>query len=257
MKLFVKLFVKAVRAKKIVDILLILLPIIALVILIYNYVKINNEKNERQNRTIIRKMPKNKDICKKMISLLSKKEKDKEIKARMKNAKIVEVKDWTNNMYNVLTNKMVVGTKGQNFFRLNTIATECVRAFQKTSRLKTSEVLKILQTVGYAVFIIIALGVNLFSNPFVHKTILTILFAIVLLLEFVRYRIRAKMEADSIKKALVLVEEYLTESNKIEEEEKAHVLVTYQEMNDNLRIIAYTKPLFWMMVRILVVFIIL
>lgn len=257
MELFMKIFAKAVRARRVVNVLLIILPILTLIILLYNYTKLKNTKSEIKNRTIVRKLPKNKDICKKMISILSKSEKNKSIKERMKKTKIVEVKEWTNNMYNVMSNRMIVGTRGQDFYRLHKIASECLKSFQKTGKLKYASCLKILQTICYTAFLIFGIGLDLFSNPYIIKTLLTVLFSIVLILEIIRYYNNVKIEEKAIKTAPVLVENYLSQIDKIDEDDKASILFTYQEVNDNLRIIAYTKPLFWVLIRILVIFIIL
>lgn len=170
--------------------------------------RINNKKlNELSN-----KMPENIEICKAMLKKLDNTK-----------VKIEENKDTKISLYIAITDKITIGNIKDNFFRIQTIAHECIHSIQDRKLLLFNFVFSNIYLI-YFLFICI---LTIFGV--IHNIMLTSV--ILLLLGSVQYYIRDLLEQEAMQNAPYLAKEYLEENNLCTKQELEEMIKEYHDLN--------------------------
>ena len=196
-------------------IIVFLIFILILLAIIYKFsmkeVKAMAEDEELDN--IIKKMPKNKQICEEILKKLNNKD-----------VKIEEDENANNCLYIAVTNKIIIGNLRQSYTRVQTIAHECLHSIQDKRILKFNFIYSNIYLLYFTLISILALFKVL---PY-KMTFLSIL----IIASYIYYFVRSYLENDAMTKARFLAKEYMEESNILEKQEINKVVAKYDKLNN-------------------------
>lgn len=170
--------------------------------------KINNSKlNDLSNN-----MPENIDICKNILKKLNNTK-----------VKIEEDKNTKTSLYIAITDKISIGNIKDNFFRIQTIAHECVHSVQNRRILLFNFIFSNVYLIYFLLICILTIF-KVIKNTSIASIIL-------LLLGGIWYYIRDMLEQEAMHKAPFLAKEYIEENNLCTKEELNEIISEYTSLN--------------------------
>ncbi len=170
--------------------------------------KINNSKlNDLSNN-----MPENIDICKNILKKLNNTK-----------VKIEEDKNTKTSLYIAITDKISIGNIKDNFFRIQTIAHECVHSVQNRRILLFNFIFSNVYLIYFLLICILTIF-KIIKNTSIVSIIL-------LLLGGIWYYIRDMLEQEAMHKAPFLAKEYIEENNLCTKEELNEIINEYTSLN--------------------------
>lgn len=180
------------------------------ILLNVNYKKVKQVSNNNELDYITKKLPKNKEICQKILSFLN------------RDIEIEEQPEFNNSLYIVLTDKIILGKMKIDSVKVQTIAHECVHSTQNRKILLSNFFLTNICNVYFIVSILLTIF-GVFKNLYIQLYIIT-------MLSILCFCIRNYLETDAMAKAEYLAEKYL-ESTELDKKEQKMLMQQYKEIN--------------------------
>ena len=182
--------------------------------------KLNPKRNKKiaeneELNNIAKKFPENINICKSVLKKLNN-----------ETVTIEEDKEAKDCLYIAVTNKIVISGTQNNFTRIQTIAHECLHSIQPKRIQIANFIISNVCILYYFVAIVLGVLNILFDN--IKMPILIIY----ILLEFLRFVIRAYLENDAMIKAKYLAKEYMEEQNVCSKEEIDKLVDGFEQINN-------------------------
>ena len=170
--------------------------------------RINNKKlNELSN-----KMPENIEVCNGILKKLNNTK-----------VKVEEAQDTKTSLYIAITDKISIGNIKDNFFRIQTIAHECIHSIQNRRIL-------LFNFVFSNIYLLYFLSICILT--IFHKIPNTNIASIILLLlGMIKYYIRDILEQEAMQKAPYLAKQYLEENKLCTKEELEEIMQEYHSLN--------------------------
>lgn len=197
-------------------IIIILISIISVLFLkqIFN-IKISNLKNYKDSKEltdISNKFPENIELTKEILKKLNN-----------ENVTIKENLDSETSLYIALTNTISISSKKNTCARIQTIAHECIHSIQSRVTHIANFIISNIYIFYFFIISILTL-LNIIENPLLYLAILVIL-------GFIQFTIRAYLEIDAMTKAKYLAKEYMEEKGIITKEEINSLCDEYEKIN--------------------------
>lgn len=197
-------------------IIIILISIISVLFLkqIFN-IKISNLKNYKDSKEltdISNKFPENIELTKEILKKLNN-----------ENVAIKENLDSETSLYIALTNTISISSKKNTCARIQTIAHECIHSIQSRVTHIANFIISNIYIFYFFIISILTL-LNIIENPLLYLAILVIL-------GFIQFTIRAYLEIDAMTKAKYLAKEYMEEKGIITKEEINSLCDEYEKIN--------------------------
>ena len=168
--------------------------------------------NNRKLNDITNSFPSNLEICKKIAGMIGN-----------KTVKIEEDSKSKTSMYLVLTNKISVSNKKDNFTRIQNIAHDCILSMQDKKVLWSSFIFSNIYLIYFVIAIILTIC-GIYKDAMFQIAILT-------LLGFVFFFLKSYLETDAIIKARYLAREYMKFEKILKPEEMQEILGNYDLIN--------------------------
>lgn len=197
-------------------IIIILISIISVLFLkqIFN-IKISNLKNYKDSKELTElssKFPQNLELTKEILKKLNN-----------ENVTIKENLDSETSLYIALTNTISISSKKNTCARIQTIAHECIHSIQNKAIHIANFVISNIYILYFLIISILTL-LNIIKNPLIYLAVLTIL-------GFLQFSIRAYLEIDAMTKAKYLAKEYMEQKGIITKEEVNLLCNEYEKIN--------------------------
>ena len=200
--------------------LIIITIAIAAIIIVNSMMKINKKELEEialdsELNEIIKKYPKNTEICKSILKKLNN-----------ETTQIEEDINSESTLYIAISDKISIGNTHDSFTRIQTMAHECLHSIQDKKMLFFNF---IYSNIYFIYFLSICLLVILkkLPNEMLFSNIL-------LILSFIYYVIRIFLENDAMIKAEYLAKQYIEEQSISSKEEIDNVCKGFKRLNDGI-----------------------
>lgn len=178
-------------------------------------IKISNLKNYKDSQELINlsdKFPENLELTKEILTKLNN-----------ENVTIKENLDSETSLYIALTNTISISSKKNSFARIQTIAHECIHSIQNRTTHIANFIISNIYIFYFLIILILTL-LNIIKNPLVYLAILA-------MLGFIQFTIRAYLEIDAMTKAKYLSKEYMEEKEIITKEQINLLCIEYEKIN--------------------------
>lgn len=191
----------------------IILLIIVRILLGYKVSQIKEMKNNKKLNDITDKMPENIEVCKSILKMLDNEK-----------VQIEETENTETSLYIAVTDKITIGNIKNNFFRIQTIAHECLHSIQNRKLLMFNFIFSNIYLLYFAIICILTLF-NVINNAGQMCA------SILLLMGIIQYYIRDILEQEAMQKAPFLAKRYMEENNLCSKEEVEEIMQGYHSLN--------------------------
>mgnify|MGYP004524695013 FL=1 len=179
----------------------------------FNMKKIKAIGEDEELDKLTQMYPKNIEICKEYLK-----------KINNENVKIEEDKNSNTTLYLVMSNKIFIADLKNSYTRIQTIAHECLHSIQSKKLLWFNFIFSNIYLLYFFIICVLAI-----FKVLPHKMLFL---AILMLLGFTFYAVRAYLENDAMIKARFLAKEYMQEKNISTQDEIDKIIEKYDKLND-------------------------